>query len=515
MKRCRLRWAAFILVALPGCAALPPPDHSAPPIPVAAVADAPVAVAVRAATDAHPGLSGFYTLGSGLDAFAARMALIDAAASTLDVQYYIWRNDLTGRLLIDALRRAADRGVRVRLLLDDNNTGGLDRLLAAMDAHPRVEVRLFNPFRQRGFRPLGYLTEFRRLNRRMHNKSLTADGAVTVLGGRNIGDEYFEAQTEVGFLDLDVLAVGSVVPAVADSFEDYWGSGSAYPAAAFVTPASEADRERLARLGAEIDRLPAAAPYVAAATAAPMMRELRAGRLPLEWSKAELVVDDPAKALGQAAEGDLMLGRLESVLGDPMQREFVIVSPYFVPGPRGAALLEGYARKGLKVRILTNALESTDVAAVHSGYARYRKRLLAAGVELYELRRRAGDRRRDKDGKGMPGSSNASLHAKTFALDGERIFVGSFNFDPRSARLNTEMGVVIDSPAMAQALSSAFDGVIPRSSYQPVLDDQGRLVWLERMPDGSIRRHDREPGASVMQRFSVGFLKLLPIESLL
>jgi putative cardiolipin synthase len=501
--------------ALPACSALPAPDHSPMPIPVAAAPDAPLARAAREVAQRHPGLSGIHSLGAGLDAFAARMALIDAAQSTLDVQYYIWRTDLTGRLLFDALRRAADRGVRVRLLLDDNNTGGMDRLLAALDAHPRVEVRLFNPFRQRRLRPVGYLTEFGRLNRRMHNKSLTADGVATIVGGRNVGDEYFDARTDLGFLDLDVLAVGSVVPAVAESFGQYWNSASSYPASALLAPADAADLRLLERLGADTSADPAAAPYVAAVADARFLRDLRAGELALEWAAARLVVDDPAKGLGRAAESDLLLGRLESAVGAPLRRELAIVSPYFVPGPRGAAILEGYARAGLRVRILTNALESTDVAAVHSGYVRYRKRLLQAGVELFELRRGAREPAPHAGSGGFAGSSGASLHAKTFALDAERIFVGSFNFDPRSARLNTEMGLVVDSPAMAQALSGAFDDIIPRSSYRPVLDPRGRLEWLEQAPDGSVRRHDREPGTTLARRFSVGFLALLPIEGLL
>jgi putative cardiolipin synthase len=254
---------------------------------------------------------------------------------------------------------------------------------------------------------------------------------------------------------------------------------------------------------------------VAAVADARFLRDLRAGELALEWAAARLVVDDPAKGLGRAAESDLLLGRLESAVGAPLRRELAIVSPYFVPGPRGAAILEGYARAGLRVRILTNALESTDVAAVHSGYVRYRKRLLQAGVELFELRRGAREPAPHAGSGGFAGSSGASLHAKTFALDAERIFIGSFNFDPRSARLNTEMGLVVDSPVMARALSAAFGDVIPRGSYRPVLDPRGRLEWLEQAPDGSVRRHDREPGTTLARRFSVGFLAFLPIEGLL
>jgi putative cardiolipin synthase len=441
--------------------------------------------------------------------------------------------------MFDGLRRAADRGVRVRLLLDDNNTKGLDPTLAALDAHPNVEVRLFNPFMQRSRRAFGFITDFERLNRRMHNKSLTADGAATIVGGRNIGDEYFAAGDGVGFIDLDVIAVGPVVDQVAQSFDEYWRSGSAYPVERLLSPARPADLAAFAALGDEVKRLPQAQRYLVKVGDTRVMRDLEAQALPFEWAAARLVVDDPAKGLGKAARDDLLLYRLDGAFGGAAKTEFAIVSPYFVPGRAGTNALVRIADGGVKVKILTNALESTDVAAVHSGYAKRRHALLKAGIELYELRRAAraappdaigssgaGDQPGSGEsssrgnvgeftGSGSTASADASLHAKTFAVDRERIFVGSFNFDPRSAIHNTELGLVIDSPLLAGTLSRAFEKEIPEASYQVQFDASGKLEWLERRPDGQLIRYKNEPGASFGRRFAVGFFSLLPIEGLL
>lgn len=518
--------AVGLLLALAGCSSLPPLEGRSESAAVGGSPGAPIPDGVAPALAAHPGLSGFHALADGLDAFAARIALIDAATRTLDVQYYIWHGDVTGRLAFDALRRAADRGVRVRLLLDDNNTGGLDPLLAALEAHPGIEVRLFNPFMQRRLRPLGFLTDFSRLNRRMHNKSLIADGAATILGGRNIGDEYFAAGDGVGFIDLDVLAIGPIVPQVAASFDAYWRSGSAYPVERLLPPASAAQREALARLGDEVRRSPEAETYLGRVRDTRVMRDLIERRLSLGWTSARLVVDDPSKGLGRADRGGLLLAGLAKALPEPARRELALVSPYFVPGKRGTEALAELARSGVKVKVLTNALESTDVAAVHSGYAKRRRALLEAGVELWELRRRAGTARtapsdradgapRTVGGSRNAGSSDASLHAKTFAVDRQRIFIGSFNLDARSALYNTELGVVIDSPAWAGDLSDAFDERVPLAAYRVQLDGRGRLEWIEQREDGTAQRHPDEPGASFGRKLAVSVLGLLPIESLL
>ena len=466
--------------------------------------------AIDGLTSANPGRSGIHPLRSGLDAFAARMALIDAAASSLDVQYYIWHDDTTGRLLVDALRRAADRGVRVRLLLDDNGTHGMDATLAALAVHGKVQIRLFNPFVQRSARFMGYLTDFKRLNHRMHNKSLTADGVATIVGGRNVGDEYFQAGAGIEFIDLDVLAIGPAAIEVARSFDDYWNSDSAYPATLILPSAKSADVDRLASLGATEMSVPGAQRYMDAARSTAIVRDLRARSLSFEWADARVLADSPAKALGTVTRSELVVGQLEAMLGHQIDHKFDLVSPYFVPQEQGVALLGRFAARGVKVRVLTNALEATDVAAVHAGYAPRRVPLLKSGVELFELRRVKGSEHSASSEHG----STASLHAKTFAVDNQDLFVGSFNFDPRSAQLNTELGLLVRSASFATQLSDAFDTKLPSIAYRVRLEHDDHLEWLE-LRDGKEIRYTHEPGVGFLRRAWVGFLSILPIEHLL
>lgn len=493
-------------LALASCSSLPPLEGRVASTAIVETDDTRLGKALMPLTMAHPGLVGIHALADGRDAFAARAVLAQAADRSLDVQYYIWRNDTTGRLMFDALQNAADRGVRVRLLLDDNNTAGLDEALAALDAHPLIEVRLFNPNAMRSVRAVGLVADFMRLNRRMHNKSFTADNQVTIIGGRNVGDEYFGAAGEISFADLDVIAAGPVVRAVSDDFDLYWNSPSAYPLAllapdAVAAPALKPDAEATA--------------YIEAIKRSAFLEQLVGGSLPLEWARTRFVSDDPAKVMGKAAPEANIAFKLRDLLGEP-QHSLDLVSPYFVPGEEGAAAFVDLAKKGAHTRILTNSLEATDVAAVHAGYAKWRKPLLEAGVTLYELRREATDEpSREKRGSGSGiGSSDASLHAKTFGVDGNRVFVGSFNFDQRSIHLNTEMGMVIDSPALATRLSETLDRTLPTRAYEVKLDEQGSVIWLERRGDQLIR-HDKEPGTSWFKRAAVKALSWLPIDWLL
>lgn len=468
--------------------------------------------AVASGIEAHPGLSGLYPLSDPHNAFAARMLLAQAAQRTLDVQYYIWRDDLTGTLMLRALLAAAERGVRVRLLLDDNGTTGLDERLAALDAHPNIEVRLFNPFVLRRAKALGYLTDFPRANRRMHNKSFTVDNQVAIIGGRNIGDEYFGASAGALFVDLDVLSVGPVVQAVSGDFDRYWGSASAYPVARLFAPAPVDGLARLRRAAMEAEGRPAGRHYLQALFATSFVSRLLQGRLELDWARTQMVSDDPDKGLGLAGGDGLLTRQLRRIVGSP-ERELELVSPYFVPTPAGMDYFLGLTREGVRMRVLTNSLAATDVVAVHAGYARQRKALLAAGVALYEMRPQRPKPERVR-GSGFLGSSGSSLHAKTFAVDGTRIFIGSFNFDPRSARLNTELGFVIDSPILAERMAVSFEQSIPRQAYEVHLDANGELYWLERRGE-SLVRHEREPATGFWRRAAVGLLSILPIESLL
>jgi putative cardiolipin synthase len=499
-----------LALALAGCAELPPLDGRIASSAFSDTADTPLGRAMAPLVAAHPGKSGVYGLLDAGGAFTARAVLADAATRSLDVQYYIWSNDISGAMLFDALRAAAARGVRVRLLLDDFGTSGIDATLAQLDAHPNIEVRLFNPFALRRMRLLGYLTEFSRLNRRMHNKSFTADGQVTIIGGRNVGDKYFDAGGDVLFADLDVLAIGAVVAPVSNDFDRYWNSASAYPLGLIVKP--DPDGAVAVAEAAAVDGGRPAAALQLARRDSTLLPELVARTLPLEWADTRLVSDDPAKALQREAQGSGVESQLRQMIGTPACN-FDLVAPYFVPGPGVTDELVALARAGVAVRVLTNALEATDVAAVHAGYAKWRKPLLQAGVKLYEMRRSWPlEDRRHRPGPLI--SSGSSLHAKTFAVDGTRMFIGSLNFDPRSINLNTEMGFLIASPAMARQLKERLDTGLAERAYEVRLAPDGALYWVERK-QGAVIRHDTEPGASVWRRLGVRILSWLPIDWLL
>ena len=501
------RWLpAALALLLSACSQLPPLQGRTESAAIPATADTRLGAALQPLLQANAGRSGIVPLADGQDAFAARVSLADAAQGSLDVQTYIWRNDITGGMLFAAMRRAADRGVRVRLLLDDINTGGLDPVLAALDAHPLIEVRLFNPFPNRTLRVLDYAADFARVNRRMHNKSFTADNQVTIVGGRNIGDEYFDVGAGLLFVDLDVLAVGPVVGAVSSDFDRYWGSLSAYPLTQLLSAVTLAAGWQ----EPEPVESEAARTYRAAVARSRFVGDLVARQLRFEWAPVLMVSDDPAKVLGLAGREDLLWTQLQRAM-PPTTREVQLVSPYFVPTERGAAFFMDRAARGVQVSVLTNALEATDVPAVHAGYARWRKPLLEGGVRLYEMKR-TGPPRASEAGP-RAGSSSASLHAKTFAIDRQRIFVGSFNFDPRSARLNTELGFLIESPALAGAMADGFARQVPQRAYALRLEGE-RLQWLEQGP-GGVRVHEEEPNAGWWTRLLVRILSLLPIEPLL
>lgn len=455
----------------------------------------------------HEGLTGIATLQGGADAFAARILLAEAAVASIDVQYYIWRGDLTGYLLLDALQRAADRGVRVRLLLDDNGTTGLDSELATLDSHPNIEVRLYNPFNLRRFKMLSYGFDFFRLNRRMHNKSFTVDGHATVLGGRNVGDEYFGTGVSALFVDLDVLAVGTVVPDVSADFDRYWAAPAVHPAGPIVGNAGNANpvRDRLA----EFQNDPQLAEYREILRNSNIVSALAQGDLGLEWTNAVLVSDDPVKGEGAVPREDLLASHLMKAVGT-IEARFDGVSAYFVPGAAGVNVFATLQARGVQVRMLTNSLEATDVLPVHAGYAKRRLDMLRSGVELFELRQQFAPES-PAARTGLIGSSGASLHAKTFAVDGARIFIGSFNFDPRSTTLNTEMGLLIDSQSLAESVHAAFDRGLDGVAWQVQLQE-GAPIWVG--PDSGAST-DKEPGASVGKRAALKIIGWLPVEWLL
>lgn len=462
------------------------------------------------ASKRHPGLSGVTPLQNGRDALASRIDLAMAAEQSIDAQYYIWRDDTSGIMLLDALYTAAKQGVRVRLLLDDNGVPGLDNVMAALNAHNNFEIRLFKPSTVRTPKFAGYAFDILRMNRRMHNKSLIVDGALAIIGGRNIGDEYFEVGEDDLFIDLDVLAAGAVVHDTAAVFDEYWNSASVFEVEKII----EGDGD-IAAFQARV------ANVLSRPMAISLIGDLRNntdryanGDMALEWTNVRLVADDPAKGQGNATRDQLMITRLNDILGTVSER-LDLVSAYFVPGRPGTDFLADLAEAGVDIRVFTNAMNTTDVLMVHSGYTRYRRELLETGVRLYELKLR-GDMTSEADMQIRPfGLSGASLHAKTFAVDRERIFIGSFNFDPRSATLNCEMGFLIDSPTLASRISDGFDGPLEMVSYQPKLTPEQKMVWLEPAADGAPVIYQEEPGATWFQQIAIAVIGVLPVEWLL
>jgi len=471
-----------------------------------ASADTALGATVSAENAAYPGRSGVFPLLGGHDALASRYALIKAAEHSIDAQYYIWHDDISGILLLDALYQAANRGVRVRLLLDDNGVPGLDSFMAALNAHENFEIRLFNPSTIRSPKLLGYTFDFFRMNRRMHNKSLIVDGAVAIIGGRNIGDEYFQIGDQDFYVDMDVLAAGAVIPETAQMFDQYWNSQSVFEAETIISGVGD-----LVAFQARTREVLASAEAVAfLEDVRDSASEYKKGRLQLEWTVVQLVVDDPVKGLGTATREQLLITRLGQEIGR-VETSLDLVSAYFVPGEEGTRWLSDMAEAGAEVRVLTNAMNTTDVLMVHAGYTKYRRALLEASVALYELKLRG-----TPSNASLPfGLSGASLHAKTFAIDGEQVFIGSFNFDPRSATLNCEMGLLIDSPTMARQVAERFDGPIEMASYQPMLTPNDKLVWREPLENGEVIIYQEEPGATWLQQAVIVVLGLLPIAWLL
>ncbi|WP_028928075.1 phospholipase D family protein [Pseudoxanthomonas suwonensis] len=464
--------------------------------------------AVEPLTAARPGQTGMLILGDNLDAFAVRAMTARAAGRSLDLLYYIWHADFTGNIIHNEVLRAADRGVRVRLLLDDLNVHGSHSVLAALDSHPNIEVRLFNPTRAREgtiARGVELLLRFLSINRRMHNKIWLADGRVAVVGGRNIGDEYFDAAADINFMDTDVAVVGPAVRQAEEIFDAYWNSVSAIPLAALAEAEPGAlDRARR-NLGAGLtsDR---AGPYAKRLRGSPGVRELLQGKRPVHWTRtASLVSDPPEKAEGATPQPDWITPLLVQEINS-VERDLKVISPYFVPGNEGVEWFAGMRRRGVDVGILTNSLAANDVLAVHGGYAGYRIPLLERGIALYELKAHGSPN------ASLFGSSGASLHTKAFVVDGRRGFIGSFNLDPRSMNLNTEMGLLFEDRDAAKQLETLYAAkTSAQTSYRLELADGG-LRWHDDAAEPP-QTWDREPEASLWQRAAARAIGWLPVES--
>ena len=452
-------------------------------------------------------------MNDGIDALAARLALIEASEKTLDLQYYIWHDDLVGRALHNRLLTAADRGVRIRLLLDDMDTAGKDDTLAVLNDHPNIEIRVFNAFRHRAHRWMDFVSNLSRMNHRMHNKSIVADRAVGIMGGRNIGDEYFNASQSVGFSDMDVVVAGPVVAEIEQSFSLYWNSPWSYEFDEVHTSAMmpEGAVSEFRRTSDANYREAANSAFGKALAGQWKENFVDTAGADFSWGKWRLFYDSPQKISDSAVGKAHHIAPHLLEIMDQAKRDVVMVSPYFVPGDFFSEYLVNKVKSGVRVRVLTNSLASNDVSLVHAGYRRYREELILGGVELYEYKStRASGKNLAK--KLWSGSSRASLHGKYIGFDERYVFVGSFNLDARSVSINTEMGVLFESDRYGKQLSRDFDRLIMRKAYSVQLDDEGDMVWKTINNDKLVTYH-KEPETNVWQRFVTGFLSIFVPES--
>lgn len=512
MVSIRLMLVAIIVTSV-GCASLPENTNRAESYSLVAPSDAQLSRFALDNSVLDKQQSSFMLLGDGTDAFVARMALATVAETSIDAQYYIWHDDVTGNLLIDKLISAAERGVRVRLLVDDINLSSAnDEGLAMIASHPSVSVRVFNPFSRTSNKYSQMLTRFGDVTRRMHNKSFVVDGRISIIGGRNIGDEYFGANSQLEFADLDVLSIGPVVADVSSVFDLYWNSSLAYPIE-LLLPQTFDDDTMLERRE-EISTFARSQEHTAfgdKVRSSAFLRQMLEDNLEFLSGDVELMYDLPEKISSNRDQTELHLSDSLGRYVQAVEDEFLVVSPYFVPTDEGVEFLLGLEKRGVQVKIVTNSLASSDVSIVHAGYKLSRKDLLRGGVELYEIK---ADLAADVElKKSSFGSSKASLHAKTFAIDRTSLFVGSLNLDPRSFNENTEIGMLIKSKEVAQELGVWFDTGLEPVAYTLLWDDEEKGIrWLEKTDEG-VTSYDYDPGTSWWLRRWVDFLGLFPIES--
>lgn len=499
---------AFATLLTAGCGLT---YRDAPRTPSTALEKAPttgVAGQFEAAARRHPGKSGFVALGGNRDAFTSRVALADFARETLDVQYYIWSADTIGLTLADHLIQAADRGVRVRFMLDDVTFKKRDSATARIAAHPNIQVRIFNPHRYRNLRTGEFLANFGRLNKRMHNKIMVMDNAVAIIGGRNIADEYFGLGESFNNRDLDIAAAGPVVRDISSTFDEFWNSEAAVPIEAMVREVPDMDdfRSQLATLRGNIR--PERYPFSLKQDVDDLRSRIDDIADQMVWAKGEVLHDSFESMRGNDPDGKMNL-RLHALVRSA-QHDVKIEAAYFILREGGIETTRQLTEKGVRVRTLTNALAGNDVVAAQAGHTKRRPEVIEAGMEVYELRPDApallsqvAPYARD---------TRAALHTKSLVVDGEKSFIGSFNLDPRSADINSEIGLLVHSRAFAKQVESFLDeGVKPENAYRVTLDERGRTIWTTTV-DGETRTWTRDPETSPGRRFMNRLFMLLPIE---
>lgn len=518
------------LAMLGGCASRIPGEHFPrnSSIALEAPADTRLGRQIALLGESHEGLSGFRIVTPGVDGFLARAQMIDAAEKTLDLQYFIFRGDQTGRLLTDGLLRAADRGVRVRVLVDDADTVDGDEQIGSLAAHPNVEVRIFNPFAYRGHssirRALEFAVHAKRLDYRMHNKLIVSDNSLALVGGRNIGMQYFQVDPASQFADDDVFAAGPVARRLSDTFDEFWNSRFSVPVAALGSTGRHRQSMAVQRERARwhpanlVERTAEGAPdYQTRIASGEPYAGLVTGRLSLVWAAARVVCDSPEKKAVEGGElpGRLMMNTVRTMMVEA-RRELLIITPYLVPASQEMEALHDLRAREVSVRILTNSFESNTDALAHAGYSNYRQPLLELGVQLYEVRAKPDS----SHGSGQPARlsrfGHYGLHGKLIVFDRERLFVGSMNLDQRSKRLNTEVGLLIDSPELADQMAHRFEAMTgSESAYSLALHSTGSfggsgIRWTSE-EGGHPFTQDVEPGANIWQRLQLRFLSSLPL----
>jgi putative cardiolipin synthase len=528
--RCGVALLATALLG--GCAGLPPGADFPKPASVAFAHPEETRLGKLFASQMrnHGGDSAFRVVNVGADGFQLRTQMIDAAQRTLDLQYYIFRGDETGRMLTDSLHHAADRGVRIRVLVDDGERVAGDEQILRLLASPSVEVRIFNPSAYRGYsrllRDLDFLFHARRLDYRMHNKLLVADNALALIGGRNVGNQYFQVDSESQFADDDVVTAGPIVGQLSGTFDEFWNSDLAIPAKALehndrtdAGVVARTEHERAHHKPRNWQTKPSTVDYAALLKSGEPFAGITSGKLPLVWAHAQVVYDSPDKKLviSGVLPGRLITRAVLDSIRDT-QSELLMVTPYFIPAPDELQLLKDLRQHQVRVRILTNSLESTTEPAAQAGYDHYRVPLLKSGVELHEVRALLDNVKGSGETKKVSRHGNYALHAKMYVFDRQKLFIGSLNYDQRSKRINTEIGLIIDSTDIAQQQARRFEAMIkPDECYIVELKPAGAagnssdLIWRTEK-DGRVVEYTREPARSAWQRLKVKLLALLPLD---
>ena len=450
------------------------------------------------------GLSGFYPLKQGMDALGARLKLSEAAEKSIDLQYFLMKDDTAGAVMTNALLKSADRGVRIRFLLDDVFTTVPDRYLLLMNQHPNIEIRIFNPISRIGIALFNYLGDFRRANRRMHNKSFTVDNSISVVGGRNIADEYFQLKTDAMFVDFDILAVGPIAVEISKSFDDYWNHSRAVPIEQFIENRKKENLETVRENVAEkLDKI-----YDTVfnkALNSRLLQDIMAKREPLFTAEAKILADSPDKVVHKIGEKHMRLARDFRKVGQGAEKEVIVITPYYVPGDRGIQQVRDLTAKGVRVVIITNSLASNNHVAVHSAYMNYRRDVIQAGAELYEARANAALEFQDSE----DGPDTLTLHTKAIFIDRRKFFVGSVNLDPRSIEINTEMGLLIHSGALVRDLIQGLVQNLTKLTFRVRENEKGKLEWHGRINDQKVVE-TKEPQTNWWRRFTAWFLKIVP-----